>query len=102
MVYTEAEGGGTGTTALIWLLETIMTGAETTGAVKEVLSEPNMKFTSYCTGETPEATGGVACNGKVAGKAVDACAGNTEAGPMLWPKMAMISRGETAVLPGMP
>src|ERR1035438_10005638 len=99
-VYTDGEGGGTGTTALIWLLETMMTGAAMTGAVRDAGLVPNLNFTSYLTGKTPAATVGVTCNGKVAGKALEACAGNTTTGPILWPKIAMISRGETAELPG--
>src|ERR1022692_3951289 len=67
-VYTDAEGGGTGTTALIWLLETIMMGAEMTGADVDVESVPILNFTSYWTGDTPLATVGVTSNGKVAGK----------------------------------
>src|ERR1035438_3530589 len=50
-VYTDVEGGGTGTTALIWLLETMMTGAD-----RDVGSAPNLNITSYLTGKTPAAT----------------------------------------------
>src|ERR1017187_7458552 len=54
----------------------------------------------------PEVVGGLATtegkatwSGKVGGKVVDAGTGDTAAGPILWPKMAMISRGETAEPP---
>ena len=71
------------------------------GAVVDAESAPNLNNTSYITGEMPAATVGVTSVGKVAGKAVEACAGNTVPGPILWPKIAIISRGETAELPGM-
>src|ERR1035441_2377052 len=54
----------------------------------------------------PEVVGGLATTegkvtwfGKVGGKVVDAGAGETAAGPILCPKIAMISRGEPAEPP---